>query len=82
MEKVTTLGIDLAKRGFDLHGVDGAGRTLLRRTVRREQLVATIARCTGCARATSRSAPPHQPYTRRLGRVRHRAPERGAARAA
>ena len=30
MEKVTTLGIDLAKRVFALHGVDGAGRVVLR----------------------------------------------------
>ena len=43
MEKVTTLGIDLAKRVFALHGVDGAGRVVLRKTVRREQLVETVA---------------------------------------
>ena len=39
MEKVTTAGIDLAKRVFALHGVDGAGRVGLRKTVRREQLM-------------------------------------------
>lgn len=38
MEKITTVGIDLAKSVFSLHGVDGAGRTVLRRTVRRDQL--------------------------------------------
>jgi len=27
MDKVTTAGIDLAKRVFALHGVDGLGRT-------------------------------------------------------
>src|SRR5882762_11313031 len=35
MEKVTTLGIDLAKSVFSLHGVGGAGQAVLRRTVRR-----------------------------------------------
>src|SRR6266511_6279019 len=48
MEKVTTLGIDLAKSVFSLHGVDGAGQTVLRRTVRRDQMgkvVAGIAPC-------------------------------------
>jgi len=35
MEKVTTLGIDLAKSVFSLHGVGGAGQVVLRRTVRR-----------------------------------------------
>jgi hypothetical protein len=38
MSDVTTVGIDLAKQVFSLHGVDGAGREVLRRTVRREQL--------------------------------------------
>src|SRR5438034_1298294 len=37
MDKVTTVGIDLAKSVYSLHGVDGAGRVVLRRTVRRDQ---------------------------------------------
>lgn len=48
MEQITTLGIDLAKRVFSLHGVDAAGRTVLRRTVRRERLAATIALLPPC----------------------------------
>jgi hypothetical protein len=36
MEKITTVGIDLAKSVFSLHGVDGAGRVVLRRTLRRQ----------------------------------------------
>jgi transposase len=43
MEQVTTVGIDLAKNVFSLHGVDGAGKTVLRRTVRRDRLVETVA---------------------------------------
>ncbi len=35
MEKITTVGIDLAKSVFSLHRVDGAGRVVLRKTVRR-----------------------------------------------
>jgi hypothetical protein len=31
MEQVTTLGIDLAKRVFALHGVNARGRVVLRR---------------------------------------------------
>jgi transposase len=42
MDQITTVGIDLAKRVFSLHGVDGVGRTVLRRTVRREQLVEIV----------------------------------------
>lgn len=48
MEKVTTVGIDLAKSVFSLHGVDGAGRMVLRRTVRRDQLVEVLAGMPPC----------------------------------
>src|SRR5258708_23809063 len=48
MEKVTTLGIDLAKSVFSLHGVDGKGQVVLRRTVRREQLVKVVAGISPC----------------------------------
>ena len=45
MEKITTVGIDLAKSVFSLHGVDGAGRVVFKRMVRRDQLVAGLAPC-------------------------------------
>jgi len=48
MEKVTTVGIDLAKSVFSLNGVDGSGRTVLRRTVRRDRLVETVAALPPC----------------------------------
>jgi hypothetical protein len=39
MDKVTTLGIDLAKSVFQLHGVAADGRVLLRRQLRRSQML-------------------------------------------
>lgn len=45
---VTTLGIDLAKNVFRLHGVDGQGRTVVDRELRRRQLLPFIARLTPC----------------------------------
>lgn len=48
MEKITTVGIDLAKSVFSLHGVDGAGRTVFKRTVRRDQLVKVVAGLSPC----------------------------------
>jgi transposase len=48
MEKVTTVGIDLAKNVFSLHGVDAAGRAVLRRTVRRDRLAETVAALSPC----------------------------------
>ena len=48
MEQITTVGIDLAKNVFSVHGVDAAGRTVLRRTVRRDRLVETVAALPPC----------------------------------
>jgi transposase len=48
VEKVTTVGIDLAKAVFSLHGVDGAGRVVLRRTLRRDQLLGAVAGLSPC----------------------------------
>jgi transposase len=42
------VGIDLAKNVFSLHGVDAAGKTVLRRTVRRDRLVETVASLSPC----------------------------------
>ena len=48
MEKITTVGIDLAKSVFSLHAVDGAGRMAFRRTVRRDQLLGVVAGLPPC----------------------------------
>lgn len=37
--EITTLGIDLAKSVFQLHGVDAAGQTVLRKRLRRNQVL-------------------------------------------
>jgi transposase len=36
--KITTIGIDLAKSVFQVHGVDAAGKTVLKKHVRRENM--------------------------------------------
>jgi len=48
MNEITTVGIDLAKNVFSLHGVDGKGLVLLRRTVRRDQLEEAVAKLQPC----------------------------------
>jgi transposase len=40
---VVILGIDLAKRSFQLHGVDHQGRMVLAKTLGRGQLAAFVA---------------------------------------
>ena len=47
--EIKVLGIDLSKNLFQLHGVDPAGRAVLRKRLRRDQLlpfVAALPRCT------------------------------------
>ena len=48
MDEITTVGIDLAKLVFTVHGVDRMGRTVLRKTVRREKLMELIATLPPC----------------------------------
>ncbi len=39
MKDVSTIGLDLAKNVFQVHGVDGSGKTVLRRRLRRGQVL-------------------------------------------
>ncbi len=48
MKEITTVGVDIAKSLFTVHGVDAAGRSVLRRTVRREKLMELIAALPPC----------------------------------
>ena len=48
VNNITTVGLDLAKNVFSLHGVDDRGREVLRRTVRRGQLLAVVAQLPAC----------------------------------
>jgi transposase len=38
MEQITTIGLDLAKNVFQVHGVDAAGKALVRKQLRRAAL--------------------------------------------
>ncbi|GAB2916830.1 IS110 family transposase [Paralcaligenes sp. KSB-10] len=46
--KITTIGLDLAKSVFQVHGVNAQGHTVLTRQLRREQLSAFFAKLTPC----------------------------------
>jgi len=46
--KVTTLGIDLAKSIFQLHGVDEHGKVSLQKRVTRGKLLETVAQLPPC----------------------------------
>jgi transposase len=70
MEQVTTVGIDLAKRVFALHGVDALGRVVLRRTLRREQLMEVMAGLPPCVVGMEAGSGAHQ-WARRLQELGH-----------
>jgi transposase len=40
MSEITTVGLDLAKRVFQVHGADGAGHAILRKKLMRDQVLA------------------------------------------
>ncbi len=48
MTQITTIGVDLAKRVFPVHGVDGAGAVVLRRQLKRRQMVPFFTQVPSC----------------------------------
>ena len=46
--RITTLGIDLAKNVFQLHGTDARGRAVFSRRVKRRQLLDAVASLPSC----------------------------------
>ena len=71
MDKITTVGIDLAKNVFSLHGVNAMGKVVLRRTVRREQLEAVVAKLPACVIGMEACSGAHE-WARRFARYAHR----------
>src|SRR5499427_5172463 len=48
MGEITTIGVDLAKHVFQVHGVDAEGTTVLRKQLRRGQVLAFFSRLPPC----------------------------------
>src|SRR5262245_42450069 len=48
MGELTIIGLDLAKHVFQVHGVDAEGATVLRKQLRRAQVVAFFSRLPRC----------------------------------
>jgi len=48
MEQVTTIGLDIAKRVFQVHGVNASGAVVVRRQLKRRQVVPFFAKLSGC----------------------------------
>ena len=48
MQTVTTIGFDIAKSVFQVHGVDAAGQMVVRRQLKRRQVVAFFQKLPPC----------------------------------
>jgi transposase len=45
MQSITTIGLDIAKSVFQVHGVDAAGQAVVRRQLKRRQVIAFSRSC-------------------------------------
>jgi transposase len=48
MHSISTIGLDIAKSVFQVHGVDGAGQVVLRRQLRRRQVFSFFQKLPPC----------------------------------
>ena len=68
--QVTTLGIDLAKNVFQLHGCDAKGRAVLRKQLTRKQMLAFLANLPSCLVAMEACATAHY-WAREIEKLGH-----------
>jgi len=70
MKQVTTIGLDLAKKVFQVHGVDAAGVVVVRRSLRRRQVLAFFAKLPSCLVGIEACATAHY-WAREITKLGH-----------
>ncbi len=70
MSEITTIGLDLAKHVFQVHGIDAEGTTVLRKRLRRGQVLAFFSRIPRCVVGLEACATAHY-WARELGALGH-----------
>ncbi len=70
MSEMATLGLDLAKNVFQAHGADASGRVVLRKKLRRDQVLAFFAQLPACVVAMEACGGAHF-WGRELARLGH-----------
>jgi transposase len=70
MEEVITIGIDLAKNVFQLHGIDGSGEAVIRRQLRRARVLPFFAKLPPCLVGMEACATAHY-WAREIGALGH-----------
>ncbi len=70
MEEVITIGVDLAKNVFHLHGVDASGEVVIRRQLRRSRVMPFFEKQPRCLVGMEACATAHY-WAREIGRLGH-----------
>jgi transposase len=70
MDEVSTVGLDLAKSVFQVHGADDNGAVVFRRKLRRDRLLAFFAELPHCLVAMEACASAHH-WAREIGKLGH-----------
>ena len=70
MSDITTVGLDLAKNVFQVHGADGAGQTVLRKKIRRGQVLEFFSQLPSCVVAMEACGGAHF-WGREIGKLGH-----------
>ncbi len=70
MKAVTTIGLDIAKSVFQVHGIDAGGRIVVRRQLRRGQVLAFFEKLPPCRVGIEACASSHH-WGRELSRLGH-----------
>ena len=68
MDEIATIGLDLAKNVFQVHAVDSAGRVVVRRALRRQQMMTFFADLPKCLIGMEACVGAHH-LSRRRGRL-------------
>jgi transposase len=71
MQTVTTIGLDIAKSVFQVHGIDAEGKVLFRRQLRRRYVLAFFQRLPSCLVGIEACASSHH-WSRELQALGHR----------
>jgi len=70
MQSITTIGLDLAKSVFQIHGVDGDGAIVVRRSLRRSQVLDFFRRLPACLVGLEACASSHH-WAREIAALGH-----------
>lgn len=70
MAEVSTVGLDLAKSIFQVHGADAAGAVVIRKRLRRDQLLSFFSKLAPCTVAMEACASAHH-WAREIGSLGH-----------